>query len=119
MGVKSRVGSNPTSSTKLKPQFFRLLLIFFHLIDADPVDGHGLGKGSVHIRPAGPFASDCDVEQEVEFLMKGFAFLVGDGSTGIGCTVNKPLDLVFVPDDFKEVEVVGEDAVGELVLGWG
>ena len=51
--------------------------------------------------------------------MKGPTFLVGDGGTGIGGTVNEPLDLIFVPDDFKEVEVVSEGAVGELVLGWG
>ena len=50
--------------------------------------------------------------------MKGFMFLVGYGSAGVGVTVNEPLDLVFVPDDFKEVEIVGEDTVGELVLRW-
>ena len=98
---------------------FPVFLIFFRLIDTDPVDGHSLGEGCVHIRLAGPFASDSDVDQEVEFLMKGSTFLVGDGGTGIGGTVNEPLDLIFVPDDFKEVEVVSEGAVGELVLGWG
>ena len=51
--------------------------------------------------------------------MKGFAFFVGDGSAGVRGSVNKPLDLVLVPDDFKEVKVISEGAVGELVLGWG
>ena len=98
---------------------FPVFLIFFRLIDTDPVDGHSLGEGGVHIRLASPFASDGDVKQEVEFLMKGPAFLLGDGGTGVGGTVNKPLDLVLVPDDFKEVKVVSEGAVGELVLWWG
>ena len=91
----------------------------FRLIDADPVDGHGLREDGGLVWATCPFASDGDVQQEVEFLMKGPAFLLGDGGTGVGGTVNKPLDLVLVPDDFKEVKVVGEGAVGELVLWWG
>lgn len=98
---------------------FRLFLFLFRLIDADPIDGHGLWKDGGLVWATCPFASDGDVQQEVEFLMKGPAFLLGDGGTGIGSTVNKPLDLVLVPDDFKEVKVVGEGAVGELVLGRG
>ena len=98
---------------------FRLFLFLFRLIDADPVDAHGLRKDGSLIRPAGPFAPNRDIEQEVEFLMKGSAFLLGDGGVGVGSSVNKPLDLVLVPDDFKEMKVIGEAAVGELVLGWG
>ena len=51
--------------------------------------------------------------------MKGSAFLVGDRGAGIGSTVNEPLNLVFVPDDFKEVKVVRKGAVGKSVLWWG
>ena len=98
---------------------FRLFLFLFRLIDADPVDGHGLGEDGGLVRSACPFTPNCDIEQEVEFLMKGSAFLVGDRGSGIGSTVNEPLNLVFVPDDFKEVKVVRKGAVGKSVLWWG
>ena len=118
MGVKSRVGSNPTSSTNYYRNFSSYFLFLFRLISADPVDDHGLWEDCGLIRPTGPFTSYGDVEEEVEFLMKRSAVLLGDGSAGIWGAINEPLDLMFVPDNFKEVEVVGKDAFGELVLGW-
>jgi len=107
--------SNPTASIIL----LFLFILNFRLIDADPVNGHGLGENGGFIRPAGPFAPNRDIEEEVEFLMKWSPFWVSDGGAGVGYAVNEPLDLVLVPDNFKEVKVVGEGAVGELVLGRG
>lgn len=65
---------NPTSITNYSRNFPAFLFLF-RLIDADPVDGHGLREDGGLIWTAGPFASD-GFDDELPIFDVGVFFVV-------------------------------------------
>ena len=105
---------NPTSSTKYSRNFPAFLLLF-RLIDADPVDAHGLREDGGLVRTACPFAPNCDIEQQIKVLMKLGALTALNIGSRVALAIHIPLNLFAIPDNLKNMKVVRKASLFQLL----
>lgn len=102
--IASRQGFQPSRG---RVEDFQPLLL---LKNPHIIHNHSLWEDRCRIGRAGKISANRDVEDEKERLIEGIGLSVqicrGDGVVKL--VVHIPLDLVFFPDDGKDVEFLGE-----------